>query len=406
MKNLCWLMLFFTFLNTASAQWEFIGGQARDIGVGADGTTWVIGWNQTGNDYPIAKWNGNFWEEIPGAAVRIDVGPNGRSWVVNSAGYIYRYNGSAWDNIGGQARDVGIGADGTVWVIGWSARPGGYNIARWNGNFWEEIPGGGVRIDVDPNGRAWIVNDAGNIFRYNGSTWDGLPGQGRDISIGADGTPWLIGWTATPGGYFIYQWNGSSWLDVPGGATNISAGRGVVWGVNDAGLIFRQNVPNSLTNSMIRNAGAMTIANPVPQIKGTKLQVTTQCGSDDLRHYNTAQLTVNFNNGLTSREYLVHRGLRQNQSANQIIYLDEEIDLTNVRSISIRHDGTPVSSNNPFNMFDTYDNWDLMTLRIALIKHDGSVVNIYNNALSTSGGDRVPIRFTGQKRIGEFMKQP
>lgn len=32
MKNLCWLMLFFGFLNTAHAQWKFIGGQARDTG--------------------------------------------------------------------------------------------------------------------------------------------------------------------------------------------------------------------------------------------------------------------------------------------------------------------------------------------------------------------------------------
>ncbi len=236
----------------AQAQWEFIGGQARDVGVGADGSAWVIAWTSTPGGYGIAKWNGNFWENIPGGATRIDVGPNGRPWVVNDAGNIFRYNGSSWDGIGGQARDVGIGANGTVWVIGWSRRPGGYNIARWNGNFWEEIPGGGVRIDVDPNGRAWIVNDAGNIFRYNGSSWDGLPGQGRDISIGADGTPWLIGWTATPGGYFIYRWNGSSWLDVQGGATNISAGRGVVWGVNDAGLIFRQNILPPTSRVMTR----------------------------------------------------------------------------------------------------------------------------------------------------------
>ena len=36
MKNLCWLGLFLGFVNTAHAQWEFIGGQARDVGVGAD----------------------------------------------------------------------------------------------------------------------------------------------------------------------------------------------------------------------------------------------------------------------------------------------------------------------------------------------------------------------------------
>jgi hypothetical protein len=242
MKKIAMLLAVLFFLSASlSAQWQSVGGQARDVGVGANGTVWVIGWTAVPGGYNIARWNGNFWENIPGGAVRIDVDPNGNAWVVNDAGFIFRWNGQTWQNIGGQARDVGIGADGTVWVIGWTAVPGGYNIARWNGNIWEDIPGGAVRIDVDPNGRAWAVNDAGLIFRYNGRGWDGIGGQGRDISISADGTPWLVGWVETAGGYYIYRWSGSSWQDIPGGLTSISAGRNTVWGVNDAGLIFWQN---------------------------------------------------------------------------------------------------------------------------------------------------------------------
>ncbi len=242
------LSVLFFFNNSLSAQWQSIGGQARDVGVGANGTVWVIGWTAVPGGYNIARWNGNFWEDIPGGAVRIDVDPNGNAWVVNDAGFIFRWDGQAWQNIGGQARDIGIGANGTVWVIGWTAVPGGYNIARWNGNFWEEVPGGAVRIDVDQNSRAWVVNDGGGIFRWNGSSFEGMPGQGRDISISADGTPWLIGWVGTPGGYFVYRWNGSTWLDVPGGLTNISAGRNTVWGVNDAGIIFQQKISTSGTS--------------------------------------------------------------------------------------------------------------------------------------------------------------
>ena len=135
MKNLCWLILFGMFSINAQAQWENIAGQARDVGVGANGTAWVIGWvSNGGGNYPIAKWTGSFWQEVPGGAVRIAVAPNGNPWVVNAAGLIYRYNGSAWEQIGGQARDIGIGADGSVWVIGWTSVAGGYNIAKWTGS--------------------------------------------------------------------------------------------------------------------------------------------------------------------------------------------------------------------------------------------------------------------------------
>ena len=33
----CWVLSLF-------AQWQSVAGQARDIGVGANGTVWVIGW--------------------------------------------------------------------------------------------------------------------------------------------------------------------------------------------------------------------------------------------------------------------------------------------------------------------------------------------------------------------------
>ncbi|MDX2068420.1 MAG: thiol-activated cytolysin family protein [Haliscomenobacter sp.] len=144
-----------------------------------------------------------------------------------------------------------------------------------------------------------------------------------------------------------------------------------------------------------------------PIRRGTILQVTTQSGSDDLRSYNTAFLAVNFNNGTSSREYLLHRGLGQNQSATQNISLGQEIDVVNVRSISIRHDGTP--NNNPFTGGDlghTCDNWDLMAFRVSLLTPSG-LVNIYNNILrnQSTDGDHAPIRFTGDKRTAEFKKQ-
>ncbi|MBC7776694.1 MAG: hypothetical protein H7246_14770 [Phycisphaerae bacterium] len=245
----CWAISLF-------AQWQSVAGQAHDVGVGGNGKVWVIGWTAVPGGYNIGRWTGSYWEDIPGGAVRIDVDPNGNAWIVNDAGLIFRWNGRTWDGIGGQAHDIGIGANGTVWVIGWTAVPGGYNIARWNGSYWEDIAGGAVRVDVDPNGNAWITNDAGLIFRWNGREWDfSIGGQAHDVGIGADGTVWVIGWTVVPGGYNIGRWTGSYWANVEGGLNNISgAPNGSAWGTNTDGIIWKWS-----PNTTVR----MTNFNPV-----------------------------------------------------------------------------------------------------------------------------------------------
>jgi uncharacterized protein YjbI with pentapeptide repeats len=240
MKKVILFYFFSLFALNLSAQWQQVGGQARDIGVGANGTVWVIGWTSASTSYNIGRWNGSYWEDIPGAAVRIDVDPNGNAWVVNDAGLIYRWNGQNWDNIGGQAHDIGIGANGAVWVVGWTAVPGGYNIARWNGSYWEDVPGGAVSIDVDPSGNAWCTNSDGLIFKWTGRDWQVIEGQGRDITVGADGTAWVLGWSLDRNINNIFKRNGNIWEVVEGNLTSISAGpNGSAWGRNVDGLIYK-----------------------------------------------------------------------------------------------------------------------------------------------------------------------
>ncbi|MBP6809926.1 MAG: membrane dipeptidase [Saprospiraceae bacterium] len=227
-------------LTELRVQWESFPGQGRDIGVGANGAVWHLGWANAPGGHPIFKREGAEWQQVEGGAARIDVDPQGNAWVVNSDGLIYKWTGSFWQNIGGQGRDIGIGADGTVWLIGWNQVPGGYTIHRWNGSYWQDIPGGAAKIDVDPQGNAWVTNDQGNIFKWNGSSWEDVPGQARDITISAEGSVWCIGWGDQPGGSFIYKWVNNQWLQVNGGLQHISAGNsGNVWGINAEGGIWQ-----------------------------------------------------------------------------------------------------------------------------------------------------------------------
>jgi len=226
---------------TANAQqWQLLDGRASDVGVGADGSVWIIGTNVQPGGFDIWKRNaaGTGWTNIPGGAQRIAVDATGNAWIVNSTQTIFRYDGSKWVVVNGQARDVGVGAHGTVWLIGNNAQGGGnYDIYRSTdrGANWTRIPGAAVRISVDPAGNAWVVNAANNIFRYNGTQWVQTPGSAQDVGVGSDGAIWVIG--ADNG---IYRWNGSNWTKKTGGALHIAAGpNGIVWVVNHGGEIFK-----------------------------------------------------------------------------------------------------------------------------------------------------------------------
>jgi hypothetical protein len=69
---------------------DISGGRARDIGVGGDGTVWVIGTdNVPGGGTPF-QWTGSIWKDVAGGgATQISVDPSGLPWIVNSDGAIF-----------------------------------------------------------------------------------------------------------------------------------------------------------------------------------------------------------------------------------------------------------------------------------------------------------------------------
>jgi hypothetical protein len=150
-----------------SSKWHrFPVGTANDIGIGADGSVWIIGTGAVSGGYGIWRWKGKSdWQQVDGGAVRIAVDPEGRPWIVNSKGSIFRRLNNKWQLLPGTARDIGISADGSLWVIGTGSVGGSYGIWRWNGYGWNAFDGGAVAISVDPKGIPWVVNSEGSIFR-------------------------------------------------------------------------------------------------------------------------------------------------------------------------------------------------------------------------------------------------
>ncbi|NKB31785.1 MAG: hypothetical protein GKR91_01645 [Pseudomonadales bacterium] len=223
-------------LDSSSIQpdWQRLEGGASDIGIGADGSVWVIGTDERPGGYGIYFWTGFDWQRVDGAAVRIDVDPYGNPWIVNDSHQIYYWNGGGWTRLQGDARDVGIGADGTVWIAA------GGGIYRWDGYDWERTSGSAVRIDVDPFGTPWVVDHTDDIYELIRGRWIKRPGGARDIGIGADGSVWVIGTSSGSGGHDIFRWNGNFWVQVFGSARQISVDpEGIPWVLGTGGEIYR-----------------------------------------------------------------------------------------------------------------------------------------------------------------------
>jgi hypothetical protein len=231
----------------AGKTWNQLPGFAKDIGVGADGSVWIIGTNPVGpgHNFGIHKWTGNNWVGVDGGGVRIAVDQSGNPWIVNADNEIFRRVDDNWNRLPGSAKDIGVGADGSVWIIG--TNPIGtvdnFGIHRWTGSDWVGIEGGGVRIAVDQSGNPWIVNANGEIFQRVDDKWNRLPGFAKDIGVGADGSAWIIGTNrvGTAGNFGIHRWTGNNWVGIEGGGVQISVDHsGLPWIVNSTGNIFRR----------------------------------------------------------------------------------------------------------------------------------------------------------------------
>ena len=162
-----------------AGRWEQIDGEATDIGVGADGSVWVIGGSKTeiNDGYGIYRLSVRGWEQIDkdGGAIRIDVDPSGNPWVVDKNENIFRRSGDEWEQIDGEATDIGIGGEGSVWIVGTEPRFGGYVIYRWDGRNWEIVSDdGAVQISVDNRGAPWVLNSEEYIYVWKSFNWKSI----------------------------------------------------------------------------------------------------------------------------------------------------------------------------------------------------------------------------------------
>jgi Tectonin domain len=231
---------------SASAQKQFPGMCAKDIGVGENSSVWVVSCSKVddGGNFYIFTWNDSKWDAVAGFANNIAVEPNGTPWITNSGGQIYKGDGNkGWQHVQGCAKDIAVGENGSVWILGCTpAKAGGFPIYSLNGSQWNLISGAAAsRIAVEPNGNPWIIDPNGKISKRTGNSWQQVSGCAKDIGVGRNNSVWILGCTSVGDrGFPIYSWNGSKWEQFPGAATRVAVEpSGTPWAISIEEKIFR-----------------------------------------------------------------------------------------------------------------------------------------------------------------------
>ena len=200
--------------------WVARQAAARDIGVGADGSAWIVNTTQTRKGYGISRWDGSTWHALPGAAVRISAASEVAAWCVDSYGAVYEWNegGQVWTpQPGDGASDIAMGADGSVWMVTAYPPPGEMGIYRWEGG-WVPLPSFQfkfaspvTRIAAASKHEAWMLTADHEVFHWqdHGHSWNHVPGTAQDIGVGADGT---VGITTPRGEVSFWSPERSQWV--------------------------------------------------------------------------------------------------------------------------------------------------------------------------------------------------
>lgn len=213
--------------------WVTRPGGALDVGIGADGSVWVVGKSSK----KAFEWSGSQWIDRGGGPFRaIDVEPDGTPWAIEQNGAIKEYVNGAWGTRPGGATDVGIGFDGTVNVVGNSGE-----ISYWvpdanEFRFSTAVSEGSQRrVSVGPHAEV-AATDTSNRIRIRAYPRDR---KATDIALSPD---------PKDGAYVIRRSNGSiaqwdpdasDWDTVePGDFEAIAAGpNDRLWAISTNGTI-------------------------------------------------------------------------------------------------------------------------------------------------------------------------
>jgi hypothetical protein len=146
--------------------------------------------------------------------------------------------------------------------------------------------------------------------------------------------------------------------------------------INGAQQTFSAVLGNPLVVRFTGKLRIYTLNPPPPPPTTSLLKVFLTTGTGELRGGNTAFMTITYADGSISQEYVLGGGFGQNSVIVKEIRLNRALSAnTEITSIMIRHDGNPRAGQ----PFDTYGNWTLQAIRVALVMPNGAEINVVNS---------------------------
>jgi len=224
--------------------WRPVEGRARDVGVGADGTAFVVTAEGKLVRHDVRR---GFVEvaDAPDALARVDVDEQGRPWVVRENGEAHRFDGQRWHKLPGTLADISVGG-GMAYGKGADGQ-----LLRWRAEAgrWTAVAARVVAVAANADGKPWIATADGSIFANDPDTrkakrgraeapaqvftqivnWKRVRGNAKELAISGGGAILALGTNGK-----IWQWKGKdNWGRLPGTLTRIALEpSGLPWGVD------------------------------------------------------------------------------------------------------------------------------------------------------------------------------
>lgn len=222
---------------SASANWQRIGGSAKDVIVGHDnieGMTMVYAVSPTTGD--IFKYDGVplSWTKIGGpgkkfvtsAGIVYGLSPDGKG--------IYKWKGTPlqWTQIGGPAKEIYGGGEGI-----YATNPTTGDIYKYDGVpwSWTKIGGPGKMFAVGDGGRLYGLSpDGSGVYKYSGvpNSWTKVGGPAGKIFAGGSS---LYATNPTTGRIYKYSGVPMKWTEIGGTGKNFAATTSRFYGLSPDG---------------------------------------------------------------------------------------------------------------------------------------------------------------------------
>ncbi len=296
---------------------EPMPGTARDLGVGPDGTVFIVSL-----DGEVARWDRHNERFIlildRYDASAIAVGPGGKPWIADADGTVVasamfsrqaeqkktqetgpepeseekpgpvpsnqvtETGALAFTLVEGKVRDLGVGPEGHVYAVGDSGQ-----LLRFNDDerafegFSLSVKAD--RVAVDKEGKPWVVTVLGQVYHYDGTMWrqiSGPKGKARDVAVGLDDTVVV---SDDSGRLYEYRPGKKRLILVQGRGDRLGVDpQGAAWAVDLEGRIWNcladpcQRVPGSGRDIGIGPDGSIFLAGEDGRLLRYGREYTTQ----------------------------------------------------------------------------------------------------------------------------------